>query len=156
MTKWLIASAVNRIEHSISERPLLHACCGKDHFGDVNIDIRREVNPDAIVDITKTIPYPDNSFAAAFADFPWTAAFKREVAAAMKELLRVAPIVYTISPWTYGSSSCRLDRIQVKWEPGVNQALLFSRYVRNDNNVPVPKTQCRKTLGGREHERRKC
>jgi len=130
--KWLKATPTSRIEYTIPERPLLHACSGQDRlFGDVTIDIDPEMNPDVVADITRRIPYPDNSFAAAFADFPWTAAFKKKVANAMKELLRVAPIVYTISPWTYGSSKCTLEWVYVAWQPGVNQALLFSKYMRN-------------------------
>lgn len=142
--RWLIAKAVKRIEHEIPERPLLHACCAEDHFGTVNVDIRPEVHPDVVADITKLLPFPDNSFAAAFADFPWTAAWKREVGAAMRELLRVAPVVYTISPWTYGSSSCTLDWVYVAWQPGVQQALLFSRYIRKQSkkltDAPIPPT----------------
>ena len=133
--KWLKAAPQKRIEYTIREHPLLHACCGQDRlFGDVTIDIDPRMKPDVIADITKRIPYPDNSFAAAFADFPWTAAFKKKVSAAMKELLRVAPIVYTISPWTYGSSTCILDEVYVAWTPGVNQALLFSRYIREEES----------------------
>ena len=132
--KWLKADPQARIEYSIEERPLLHACSGQDKlFGDVTVDIDPRMQPDIVADITRRIPYPDNSFAAAFADFPWTAAFKRKVARAMKELLRVAPIVYTISPWTYGSSKCTLEWVKVAWQPGVNQALLFSKYVRNES-----------------------
>lgn len=129
--KFLMAKPVARIEHTIRESPLLHACCGQDHFGEVNLDFRPDVKPDVVADITRRIPYPDDCFAAAFADFPWTAAWKREVSKAMRELLRVAPVVYTLSPWTYGAVSCRLDWVMVQWAPGVNQALLFSRYVRN-------------------------
>jgi len=130
---WLKASPQERIEHTITEKPLLHACSGQDTlFGDVTIDIDPRMNPDVVANITRKIPYPDNSFAAAFADFPWTAAFKKKVANAMKELLRVAPIVYTISPWTYGSSKCTLEWVKVLWQPGVNQALLFSKYVRKE------------------------
>jgi len=133
--KWLKASPQNRIEYTIKERPLLHACSGQDKlFGDVTIDIGPRMTPDIVADITKSIPYPDNSFAAAFADFPWTAAFKKKVADAMKELLRVAPIVYTISPWTYGSSICELDEVYIAWQPGVNQALLFSKYIRKSED----------------------
>lgn len=132
---WLKASPQERIEHTIIEKPLLHACSGQDTlFGDVTIDIDPKMNPDVVADITRKIPYPDNSFAAAFADFPWTAAFKKKVANAMKELLRVAPIVYTISPWTYGSSICTLEWVKVLWQPGVNQALLFSKYVRKEGD----------------------
>ena len=130
--KWLKAAPQKRIEYTITERPLLHACSGQDRlFGDVTIDIDPKMEPDVLADITRRIPYPDDSFAAAFADFPWTAAFKRKVGRAMKELLRVAPVVYTVSPWTYGSSLCSLELVKVLWQPGVNQALLFSKYVRN-------------------------
>jgi len=131
---WLKAEPQTRIEYTIEERPLLHACSGQDTlFGDVTVDIDPRMQPDIVADITRRIPYPDNSFAAAFADFPWTAAFKRKVARAMKELLRVAPVVYTISPWTYGSSICTLEWVKVLWQPGVNKALLFSKYVRNES-----------------------
>ena len=133
MTKWLKAIPQYRIEHEITETPLLHACSGQDTlFGDVTVDIDPRMNPDVLADITKRIPYPDDSFAAAFADFPWTAAFKKKVSRAMKELLRVAPVVYTVSPWTYGSSLCTLELVKVLWQPGVNQALLFSKYVKNE------------------------
>ena len=136
MPTWLKATPQTRIEHTISERPLLHACSGQDKlFGDVTIDIDPRMQPDVVADITRKIPYPDNSFAAAFADFPWTAAFKKKVANAMKELLRVAPVVYTISPWTYGSSICTLEWVKVLWQPGVNKALLFAKYVRNNGGA---------------------
>uniref|UniRef100_A0A6M3X8W7 Methyltransferase n=1 Tax=viral metagenome TaxID=1070528 RepID=A0A6M3X8W7_9ZZZZ len=145
--KWLKADPQARIEYSIEERPLLHACSGQDKlFGDVTIDIDPRMQPDIVADITRKIPYPDDSFAAAFADFPWTAAFKRKVANAMKELLRVAPVVYTISPWTYGSSKCTLEWVKVAWQPGVNQALLFSKYVRNES---IKSKSLRNTTGVR-------
>ncbi len=39
MTKWLVAETENvaggKIEHTITERPLLHCCCNEDHFGDI-------------------------------------------------------------------------------------------------------------------------
>jgi hypothetical protein len=134
MTKWLVAQLKGveggKIEHSIPEHPLLHACCAQDHFGDVNIDIRPEVNPDKVCDITRRIPYPDNSFAAAFADFPWINRWRWRAAKAIKELLRVAPIVYTISPWIYGARTCYPESIIVSWRPGINHPILFVRYVR--------------------------
>ena len=136
MTKWLVAQPVGvqngRIEYTIPERPLLHACCAESNFGDFKVDIRPEVHPDLVADITKPIPVPDNSYAACFADFPWTAPWKKEVSAAMKELLRIAPIVYTISPWTYGASWVTAS-FKVCYFPGVNQALLFGRYERVPN-----------------------
>lgn len=146
MTKWLVAEPasisaggrdVERIEWTIPERPLLHACCANDTFGDVRVDIRPEVHPDKVCDISQRIPFPDDSFAAAFADFPWTAAFKSKVARAMHELLRVAPIVYTISPWTYGASWIKQPTFRVAWSPGVNHALIFARYERKPAPEPT-------------------
>lgn len=142
MTKWLVAKLKGvengKIEHRIPEHPLLHACCAEDHFGDVNIDVRPEVNPDKVCDITCKIPYPDNSFAAAFADFPWIKSWRWNVGKAMKELLRVAPVVYTISPWLYGAKTCYPDNVMVSWRPGINSPILFVRYVRREvvNEVP--------------------
>lgn len=139
MTKWLIgkpapmskgARDIERIEYTIPERPLLHVCCANDHFGTVNVDIRAEVKPDIVCDITQGLPFKSNSFSAAVGDLPWTAAWKKHVAAAMKELLRVAPIVYILAPWTYGSKNVKQPSFTVAWQPGVNQSLLFTRYER--------------------------
>lgn len=75
MTKWLVADTKSvkdgKIEHTIPESPLLHCCYNQDHFADVNIDIRMEVKPDIVCDVTESLPFKDNQFAAAFADFPW-------------------------------------------------------------------------------------
>jgi len=79
----------------------------------------------------KRLPIKDDTYAAAYMDCPWTASWKHNVAFAMKELLRVAPVVYVLSPWTYGSHICKITSCQVAWTPGVNQALLFCRYERN-------------------------
>ena len=134
MTKWLVANTVSvkggKIEHFIEERPLLHCCCGDDHFGDKNIDIRPAVNPDVVCDVTKRLPFFDNEFAAAFADFPWITAWRWKAAAAIKEMLRVAPIVYIISPWLYGAKTCYPESINVSWRPGINHPILFVKYIR--------------------------
>ncbi len=134
MTKWLIANTDTvmggPIEHLISERPLLHACCNKDHFGDVNIDIRPEVKPDYVCDVTKELPFKDNEFAAAFADLPWIEKFRWDAARAIKQMLRVAPIVYIISPWLYGARTCYPETIEVSWRPGINHPILFVKYIR--------------------------
>ncbi len=134
MTKWLVADTVNvkdgKIEYTIPERPLLHCFCNTDHFGDVNMDIRIEVKPDVVCNVLEGIPYPDNYFASAFADFPWTEKFRFDSARAIKEMLRVAPIVYTISPWLYGAKTCYPESIKVSWRPGINHPILFVRYIR--------------------------
>ena len=135
MTKWLIADTTNvkggKIEHSITERPLLHACCNKDHFGDVNLDSDPSVEPDVVGDVCD-MPFDDDSFAAAFADFPWVQSWRFQSARAIKEMLRVAPVVYTISPWLYGARICYPEVIHVSWRPGINHPILFVKYVRTE------------------------
>jgi len=133
MTTWLVANPRSvkggRIEHSIIERPLLHCCCALDHFGDVTLDLRAEVKPKVIGDVT-ALPFADDSFAAAFADFPWVGAWRWTSAKAIREMLRVAPVVYTLSPWLYGARICRPDVIYISWRPGINHPILFVRYIR--------------------------
>lgn len=137
MTKWLISNTVSvkggKIEHQIPERPLLHACCADDHFGDVNIDIRPEVKPDFVCDVTKELPFKDDEFAAAFADIPWVGSWRWNAASAIKQLLRVASIVYIISPWLYGAKTCYPETINVSWRPGINHPILFVKYIKRKN-----------------------
>ena len=139
MTKWLISEAVNvlggKIEHMIKERPLLHCCCAEDQFGTKNVDIRPEVHPDFVCDVTKELPFKDDSFAAAFADFPWITAWKWDAARAVKQMLRVAPIVYTICPWVYGAKTCYPESIKVSWRPGINAPILFIKYIRRGSSA---------------------
>lgn len=122
-----------KIEHLIKERPLLHACCADDHFADVNIDIRPEVKPDFVCDVTKKLPFKENEFAAAFADVPWVVSWRWNVARAIKQLLKVAPIVYIISPWLYGAKTCYPETINVSWRPGINHPILFVKYIKRKN-----------------------
>lgn len=125
-----MANPQKRIEETIPERPLLHACCGRHKgFGTITLDSNPEMEPMIIGDVLQ-LPFQDNTFAAAFMDCPWIAAWKSNIAQAMKELLRVAPVAYVISPWTYGSSICTITDIKIAWTPGVNQVLTFIRYVR--------------------------
>jgi len=137
LTKWLIANTVNvkggKIEHQIPEKPLLHACCNEDHFGDVNVDIRPEVKPDFVCDVRKELPFKENEFAAAFADLPWVQKFQWDAAKVIKQLLRVAPIVYIISPWLYGARTCYPETINVSWRPGINHPILFVKYIKREN-----------------------
>ena len=136
MTKWLVAKTVNvkggKREHQITERPLLHACCGEDHFGDVNIDIRSEVNPDVVCDVTKELPFKDDEFKAAFMDCPWIEKWRWDCARSIKQLLRVASIVYVISPWLYGARTCYPQSIEVSWRVGINHPILFVRYIKKE------------------------
>lgn len=136
MTKWLVAETKNveggKIEYTIPEKPLLHACCNVDHFADFNIDIRHEVNPDWVCDITKPLPFENNSFEAVFMDTPWINAWRWDFGKAMRESLRVAPIIYTINPWVYGAKICKPVSCQYSWRPGINAPILFVKYIRNE------------------------
>ncbi|NIU02431.1 MAG: hypothetical protein GWN01_16485 [Nitrosopumilaceae archaeon] len=94
------------------------------------MDIRPEVNPDVVSDVTKELPFKDDEFAAAFADFPWVEKWRWDAARAIKQMLRVAPIVYTVCPWLYGAKTCYPEFIEASWRPGINHPILFVKYVR--------------------------
>lgn len=136
MTKWLVANTKNvvggKIEHSIEESPLLHACCNKDHFADVNIDYDPAMNPDFVCDVTKPLPFNDEQFKAGVMDTPWENKWKWNLGKAIKEMLRVCEVVYVICPWMYGWRGCKPEMINVSWRPGINQPILFVKYVKTE------------------------
>ena len=96
----------------------------------VRLDIRPEVNPDIVADITNCPEIASSSFAACFADFPWIESWRMNAARAINEMLRIAPIAYTISPWLLGSSRASITSIKVSQRPGINHPILFVRYER--------------------------
>ena len=134
MTSWLVAKTKNvkggKREHKIKEHPLLHACCNDDHFGDVNIDFRKEANPDKVCDVTKKLPFRKEQFEAGFMDTPWVNTWKWELGKAIKEMLRVCKVVYVICPWLYGWRGCKPTEIEVSWRAGINNPILFVKYVK--------------------------
>jgi hypothetical protein len=131
--KWLKAKPQTRIEYDLpKETPILHACCGgTNFFGDVRLDSDVTLNNLDIYGDVLQLPFKDDSFGCAVMDCPWTVGWKKNIADAMKELLRVAPVVYVLSPWVYGSKICKISDVYVAWQPGVNQTLSFIRYERN-------------------------
>jgi hypothetical protein len=133
MTKYIEAfswtSTIERfLSEIIEEKPLLHVCSGKSELGDVTVDKYTEA--DYQCDMRK-LPFADDSFGAVFCDPPWNVGMKKEVAEAMPELLRVAPVVYLMSCWTWGSSKATLEKAWVRWFPGINNAILICKYHRN-------------------------
>jgi len=56
---------------------------------------------------------------------------KKEVAKGMKEFIRIVPVVYLMSPLIWGSNKATLVKAWVRWFPGVNQAVVISKYKRN-------------------------
>jgi hypothetical protein len=133
MTKYIEAfSWTSTIERFlceiIEESPLLHVCSGKSEFGDVTVDKYTEADYNCDM---KNLPFDNDSFGAIFCDPPWNNGMKKDVAAAMKEFIRVAPVVYLMSPLVWGSSLATLEKAWVRWFPGVNQAVLITKYRRN-------------------------
>ena len=147
MTKWLPGQKYpdqlvsdtthvkgGKIEHTIKEHRLLHIGCNKDHFGMVNVDADPQHNPDFVCDVLEGLPFVDDHFDACFMDFPWVGNWMQNTSKAIKEMLRVAPVAYVMSPWLYGASWCTPTDIKVSWRPGVNKPILFVRYERNEEN----------------------
>ena len=112
---------------NVPEKPLLNVCSGKEKFGDVTCDL---YEPSDIKADWKKIPVADNSFAAVFADPPWNAGYKKDVAEFVMEALRIAPVAYLMAPWMYGSAKANLSRVWVRQFPGVNVPILITRYTR--------------------------
>jgi len=136
MTKWLVANTNNvkdgKIEYTIPERPLLHACCNQDHFGDVNIDYDPKMKPDVVADVTKKLPFKEEEFEAGFMDTPWENKWKWNLGKAIKEMLRVCKVVYVICPWVYGWRGCKPTRCDYSWRPGINSPILFIKYEKTE------------------------
>jgi len=142
MTTWLPGAAYPealiatpggvRIEHGIPERPLLHVCCNQDHFGTVNVDADPSVNPDVVADVLEGLPFENDSFEACFADLPWVKNWMQNTSRALKEMLRIAPVVYLMCPWMVGGKYCRPESIHVCWKPGIHYPILFVKYVRTE------------------------
>jgi hypothetical protein len=115
------------LAENVTERPLLNVCSGKEPFGDVTMD---KYEPADVKGDWKVLPFEDDSFAAVFADPPWNAGYKKDVADFVKEALRVAPVAYLMAPWLYGSAKAKLSRVWVRQFPGVNVPILLTRYER--------------------------
>jgi hypothetical protein len=111
----------------VLERPLLHVCSGRSDFGDTSCDLYEPA--DVRADWT-ALPFPDDSYAAVFADPPWNSGYKGDVAAFMREAMRVAPVAYLMAPWLYGGALAPLSRVWVRHMPGVQTPVLFTRYER--------------------------
>jgi len=124
------------VREIITERPLLNVCSGRELFGDINVDLYEP--SDVKADWLK-LPFKADTFAAVFADPPWNGGYKKASADFVKEALRIAPIVYVMSPWIYGSKSASLTRVWVRQLPGVNNAIVIARYERTKE---VPRARC--------------
>ncbi len=113
------------LDSVVTERPLLNVCAGRTPWGDVTMD---RYEPSAVKGDWLALPFAADSFRAVFADPPWDGSYKADVAAFMREALRVAPVAYLMAPWLYGAAWAHLKGVWVRQMPGVNVPILLSRY----------------------------
>ncbi len=122
------------IEWNVAERPLLHVCSGRSSFGTTTVDL---YEPADVTAEWTSLPFPDDSYAAVFADPPWNSGYKGDVAAFMREAMRIAPIAYLMAPWLYGGALAPLSRCWVRQMPGVHTPILLSRYERQGTQLAL-------------------
>jgi len=115
------------LDTAIVERPLLNVCAGRTRWGDVTAD---RYEPADVRSGWTELPFASGSFAAVFADPPWDAGYKKDVAAFVREALRIAPVAYLMAPWIYGGRIARLTSCWIRQMPGVNSAIAVTRYER--------------------------
>lgn len=118
------------VRAQIKEKPLLHVCSGPvSSFGNIRMDRYVKPIPPAVIGDWTNLPFQDNSFGAVFADPPWNIGYMKACADFCKEALRVAPVAYVMSPWLWCKKGVARS-IWLREFPGVNQPILFVRYVR--------------------------
>ncbi len=116
------------VKWEIRETPLLHVCAGRSAWGDVTLDLH--VASADVQGDWQALPFPADAFGAVFADPPWDSGHKSEVAAFVREAMRVAPVAYLMAPWLYCGKVAPITRVWYREFPGVNQPVLLSRYER--------------------------
>jgi len=115
------------LDEVVTERPLLNVCSGATAWGDVTMD---KYEPADVGGDWTALPFENDSFNAVFADPPWNAAYKKDVAAFVREALRIAPVAYIMAPWIYGGKIARLTDCWVRQFPGIHTPVLLTRYER--------------------------
>lgn len=116
------------LESIVKEKPLLNVCSGRSPWGDVKVD-KFELSADLHQDWT-ALDFPADSFGAVFADPPWDAAYKRQCSLFIHRALRIAPVLYLMSPWCYGGADAQLTNVWFRQMPGVNSWIAIARYER--------------------------
>lgn len=117
----------------VRERPLLHVCSGRAEWRDVTLPVPVTLDLYEPADVRASwlsLPFGDDSFEAVFADPPWNGAYKAQVREFMDEALRVARVVYVMSPWVFGAARARVTRAWLRQMPGVNDVVAVVRYER--------------------------
>ena len=112
----------------VVERPLLHVCSGPmSKFGDIRVDLHvRPIAPGVMADWT-SLPFAANSFGAVFSDPPWNVGYMKQCADFCKEALRLAPVIYVMSPWLWVHKGVQ-RKCWIREFPGVNVPIILARY----------------------------
>lgn len=116
------------VRYHVSERPVLNVCAGRTLWGEVTLDL---YEPADVQGDWTALPFDDDSFGAVFADPPWDSGHKAEVAAYMREALRVAPVAYLMAPWLYCASWAPITSVWWREFPGIHTPVLLARYERS-------------------------
>jgi hypothetical protein len=123
----------NFLRHIITENPLLHVCSGPhSRFGDVRVDRYVVPHSPGVQADWLNLPFRDDSFAAVFADPPWGLANMKDCGEFCQEGLRVARVLYVMSPWLWVNRMARRSKIWAREFPGINVPILIVRYERDD------------------------
>jgi len=125
------------VKEIILERPILNVCSGDSPLGDVRLDKHKVEGffPSDVLADMSSLPFTDDSFGAVFCDPPWGVHMKKKCGDFCKEALRVAPVLYLMSPWVWGTARAVMTKVWVRQHPGFNNAILISRYERMSQNT---------------------
>jgi hypothetical protein len=122
------------VRAELTERPILNVCCGDSPLGDVRMDVEILAGffPADVRGDMAALPFKDDTFAAIFSDPPWDSTMKAKCAAFCKEAMRVAPVLYLMAPWIWGTHEAQLEKCWVRQHPGINAPIFVSKYRRRD------------------------
>jgi len=157
MTKYIEAfswphSIERFLKEIIKEKPILNVCSGASYFGDVQLERYYfpkdwyKANGMKVRGDATYLPFRSNSFGAVFSDPPWDAAWKINCKVLCNEAMRIAPVLYLMCPWVWGTNRAPMTNAWVRDMRGMNNAILITRYERNaewvlddnkDEDVPL-------------------
>ena len=108
----------------------MNVCSGRTKWGNIRVDLLEAAD---IRQDWSNLSFPNDSFGAVFADPPWDSQYKPQVKRYMEKAIRIAPIVYLMAPWIYGSSMFELTNVWIRQLPGINPIVAITRYKRKEN-----------------------
>ena len=124
------------LKENIKESPLLNVCSGASYFGDVQLEKYYfpkdwfKANGSKVRGDMISLPFKDDAFGAVFSDPPWDASMKEVISTFCEEALRVAPILYLMSPWHWGSSGRTFEKAWIREFPGITNTIAIIKYHR--------------------------